>query len=356
MWEALYVLTSAGAVYSHFYAGFVLVAQCASLAAWREGRLPWRRLMACWGVIATLLLPLAVFVVATRHGNIDWLATAVPYVLSHLLGLLGTPVGMLGIAYVAVLLTMGWAASRVLRRSHGSRDRWPYALLVLWIAAPVVIPIVLSLMIKPVFDPRYAAVSIPAIALLGGAIVDQLPGRRVSLATLAAILVIEAAGTAIYFARFQKEDWRDATRTVLATARPGDVVVFYAPYVRRPYDYYADRARGAGADNPQILYPSASYAELRPAGGITLSLPEAVARAQQAARVWLIWSHAGSDTACRRTVDVTLRAAHHAVRGFTFQGIDVSLYSDRLRDADRADPVGSAMAPTTAIASLCPQA
>jgi hypothetical protein len=355
MWEVLYVLTSASAVYAHFYAGFVLVAQCASLAAWREGRLPWKRLMVCWGVITTLLLPLVVFVLATRHGNIDWLATAVPYVLSHLLALLGTPVGMVGIAYVAVLLAMAWAASLILRRGHGSRNRWSYALLVLWIAAPVVIPIVLSLIIKPVFDPRYAAVSIPAIALLGGAIVDQLPGRRASIATLAAILAIEAAGTSIYFARFQKEDWRDATRTVLAAARPGDVVVFYAPYVRRPYDYYADRAR-PGADNPQILYPSASYAELRPAGGITLSLPEAMARAQQATRVWLIWSHAGSDTACRHALDGTLRAAHHAVESFTFQGIDMSLYSDRSRDADRADPVGSAMAPTTAIASLCPQA
>lgn len=355
MWEVLYVLTSAGAVYAHFYAGFVLVAQCASLAAWREGRLPWRRLMACWGVIATLLLPIVVFVVATRHGNIDWLAAAVPYVLSHLLALLGTPVGMLGIAYIAVLLTMGWAASRVLRQSHGSRNQWSYALLALWIAAPIVIPIVLSLIIKPVFDPRYAAVSIPAIALLGGAVVDQLPGRRTAVAILAAILLIETAGTATYFARFQKEDWRDATRTVLAAARPGDVVIFYAPYVRRPYDYYADRT-GAATDEPQILYPSASYAELRPAGGITLSLPEAIARAQQATRVWLIWSHARSDSACRGRLDATLRAAHHAVEGFTFQGIDVSLYSDRLRDADRADPVGSAIAPTTAIARLCPQA
>jgi hypothetical protein len=306
-------------------------------------------------VIATLLLPLVAFVMATRHANIDWLAAAVPYALSHLLELLGTPVGVLGMVYVSVLLTLAWVAARVAPRRHGLQNRWAYALLVLWLAAPIVIPIVLSLIIKPVFDPRYAAVSIPAIAILGGAIVDQLPGRRSAVATLAAILVLEAAGTATYFARFRKEDWRDATRTVLTAARPGDVVIFYAPYVRRPYDYYAHRT-GVAAGAPPILYPSASYAELRPAGGITLSLPEAIARAQQATRVWLIWSHAGSDTACRGTLDATLRAAYRAVEDVAFQGIDVSLYRDRLRDTDRADPVSSATALARAVVSRCPQA
>ena len=69
---------------------------------------------------------------------------------------------------------------------------------------------------------------------------------------------------------------------MLAAAQPGDVALFYAPYVRRPFDYYATRS-GRFTEAPRVLYPSESYATFdftKPAG---LSLAEAIDLAQDSA-------------------------------------------------------------------------
>lgn len=322
-WSIAYVIGSAAAVYAHFYAALVLVAQYGSLVRRRTGTVPARRLIACAIGIGGLVMPLVVFVVGGQHANLAWLRGEIPYVLTHLGQWVRAPIAIVAVPYVVLLVALAWGAMRAARRGGG----WSYWLIGLWFAAPVTIPLVVSALFRPVFEFRYAAVAIPAVALAAGAVLAQVRGRRPAMLALLCVVLLEGTGDWIYFARVQKEDWRDATRAVLAAARPGDVAIFYAPYVRRPFDYYVRRIdRGVA---PRVLYPPASYA----AFGLTepgdLTLPEAIAEATTVgARTWLVVGHARTDSTCVRTVDRALRATHATTDTWRYPGVEVRLYSE----------------------------
>lgn len=328
LWSSLYVVASAGAVYAHLYAALVLVAQFLSVM-WLPGRaIPWRRLVVCAASVALLLVPMAAFLLGGRHTNLSWLASEIPYLIAH-----GLPHIIAG--YALTLVAVAWMGWRMLRSRKPGQDAWPYVLTLLWLGTPIILPLLITAVIKPVFDARYAAVSIPAIALLAGAFVVRvvsLLGRQRAIALAAAIAALELFGDWSYFARFEKEDWRGATQTVLASAAPGDVVAFYAPYVRRPYDYYVDRLDGA-ARAPTVLYPSKGYASLTPSDGGTMTLADAIARAEQRApRTWLVLGHAQPDTACQRVLESSLRETYRVVEERRFVGVEVWLFANRAAD------------------------
>lgn len=353
-WSAAYVITSAAAVYAHFYAAFVLLAQWASLVARSSARLPSRRLIACGICTGVLLLPLAAFVLRGRHGNLDWLAAEIPYAATHLAQSARSPLARLAAAYGTALLALAWLAERVLRRARRTSDGWPEILVSLWLVTPILLPLSISLFFKPVFDPRYAAVALPAIALLVGALMTNLSPHRARV-TLAAILVLEAVGDWAYFTRVHKEDWRDATRAVLASATPGDVLLFYAPYIRRPYDYYVDRSF-ASAPPPRVLYPPASYSRLASAQSGDLTLPDAVIQAERAApRTWLVLGHVWGDTTCLQALDASFRAVYGAREDRTFTGIVVRLYHERVPGAQPSGDGGNGETTRHVLTQQCSQ-
>jgi 4-amino-4-deoxy-L-arabinose transferase-like glycosyltransferase len=219
---------------------------------------------------------------------------------------------------------------------------------------PILIPLLVSVTVKPVLEPRYVTVSIPALALLGGAIASELAGVGRPLAMLGAMMAAQGYGDWAYFARVEKEDWRGATQAILAVAAPGDVAVFYAPYVRRPYDYYIDRF-GRPATAPLVLYPARSYSEFTPGDRAVLSLSEAIARASHAPRTWLVLSHAEPDAACRRELDAVLRSVYATVEDHEFARVDVRLYSNRGRDVRPPGDTGTAIARPMGPIVQCPQ-
>jgi mannosyltransferase len=358
-WSAGYVITSACAVYAHFYAAFVLLAQATALLRRPSHRTAWIRLIVCGCAVALLLIPLGLFLLHGQHTNIDWLASGIPADVSRLMRFFTTPLGLVTlVAGITAVIGLVWAGVQVGRSQTTSRYRWSYLLVILWLVTPIAIPLLVSITLKPVLEPRYAAVAIPALALLAGAIATQIRGARRSLVLLGVILTVEAFGDWAYFARFQKEDWRGVTRMLVAAAQPGDVVVFYAPYVRRPYDYYFDRF-GRPARAPRVLYPPASYSGFDGGDQSNLSLSEAVARARRSApRTWLVLSHAEPDSACRAALDAALRASYRTVALRTFPGIDVRLYSAAV-DASVASVIGGAPEssdPTSrVVATECPQ-
>ena len=351
LWSVLYVLTSAGAVYSHLYTVFVLLAQATSLLWWRRHSMPWRRLALCGFATTLLLVPMAAFLLRGSHNNINWIATEVPYAIVHVFF-------SVIVAYATIIVALALRGRRMLSSADAGQDGWPYILALLWLGTPIILPLIVSVMAKPVFDPRYASVGIPAIALLAGAFVSQAPGGwggHRAIAIVAFIAALELFGDWTYFAHLDKEDWRGATQSVLAAAAPGDVMAFYAPYVRRPYDYYVERDRGS-MRAPLVLYPSKGYATLTPGDSETLTLSEAIVRAERTApRTWLVLSHSRPDSACRRALDASLRATYRTVEERRFVGVEVWLYANRsgdTRDGSRFDET----APTAAaIAHQCTQ-
>jgi mannosyltransferase len=357
VWWVLYVAASALAVYTHLYASFVLLAQWLSLAV-RPRSVPWRALIASGAALAVLLLPMAVFLLSGPHGNIDWIRGSWGHladVWNSVRQVLGRGGAIAACGYLAVCVALLWVVAGMTRRAATPADRWVYLVPLLWFITPIAIPLAVSLTIKPVLDPRYATICAPAVAILAAAVVGRPGAWRVRL--LALLVAAEMFGDWAYFARLRKEDWRGVTRTMVAESLPGDVAIFYAPYIRRPFDYYVSRRAsddpeaGSASRRVRAIYPSARYSDFTLDTIVPVTLAGALDTARGAPRAWLVLSHVlRTDSACAAALDAALRPALHPVRDLRFAGaVEVRLYARTRGVVDSGRTV-----PAT-ITRACPQ-
>jgi hypothetical protein len=112
---------------------------------------------------------------------------------------------------------------------------WGARLALSWLIVPVVLMLLWSLVGQPLFTPRNALVSLPAVALLLGWLLAQ---SRLGWVVLAAVLALRVAALAPSYGT-SPEDWRAATAYVTASLRPGDCLAFYPLDARMPFAYYA---------------------------------------------------------------------------------------------------------------------
>jgi mannosyltransferase len=358
-WWVLYVIASALAVYTHLYASFVLLAQWLSLAV-RPRTVPWRALLASGVALAVLLTPMAMFLLSGPHGNIDWIRGSYGHfrdVWNSVRQVLGRGGALAACGYLVVCLALLGVGVVQMRRADTPHARWSYLLPFLWFVTPIAIPLAVSLTIKPVLDPRYATICAPAVALLAAAVAGQPGAWRMRL--LAVLVAAELFGDWAYFERLRKENWRGVARTMVAESLPGDVAIFYAPYVRRPFDYYVSRVDVSQVAAPlnasqriAELYPSARYSDFTLDTVVPLSLAGAVDSARRAPRTWLVLSHMlRSDSACVAALEAGMRPALRQVRTLRFAGgVEVRVYARRpglSMDSLRAAP--------TSLGGACPQ-
>jgi len=94
--------------------------------------------------------------------------------------------------------------------------------------------------VHPIFLARYLIFSLPAMILLAAAGMMTMTRMRLGL-----ILVIALCAMSVptIFRDYHKprEDWRSASKSILASAQAGDAVVFFPFYTRIMLDYYHDR-------------------------------------------------------------------------------------------------------------------
>lgn len=228
----LYVVASTLMVYDHFFGVFVLAAHVVSaLTAFRR-QLPWTMLSLCYAAIALLLAPLAIE--AHRQGTapIAW----VPPLSAAALGDFFITVTGGGLALLAHA-SAGTYAVLSSRSSTASPSRASAVTLVLiWISVPVLACAFFSLVVRPIFVPRYLVTVAPMLAILAAAGLDRLSSRpalygALALFALASLFGIRAAYNA------PKEDWRGAAALIAARARPGDVVECTPAYAAIPLQH-----------------------------------------------------------------------------------------------------------------------
>jgi mannosyltransferase len=308
-----YALTAALAVYSHFFAAFVVVAQWVSLCWLPTRAVPRRWVTPALLALAGLLVPLAAVLL---HRDVAHMARAYPraelsyipgvfYALSGSYGRLRYP-SATGIALM--LLYAALCAAAILKAARAgafrapSLDRWRYGFPLTWLLLPVPLAYGLSLY-KTAFLIFYFIVCLPAAVLLaavGAAVLRPTPLRA---AALAAVLLLGIHETSVYYMNRQdREDFRDATATLLALAHPGDALLFYAPYGRDGFEYYRDRS------------PHAAYVV------ILGHWQDAVPRYP---RVWL-FVNSGYDV---RAIEGALAQQYPVSRTWTYPGIQLVLYS-----------------------------
>jgi mannosyltransferase len=221
MW-ALYVLATAAVFYSNLASGAMLVLAQAvhALAVEPRARRPWAASLAA---LAVLLVPLAVLTALerTKRDPLYWLTapSAQDLVLSLRTIAGGAPALVL---IAAALAAVAWSA----RRDPGRWRRFlhsPWATLTAWAAVPLLGLWTVSQAV-PVFQPRYAIASLPAVCLLAGAAADRLP-RPLGIALVAALLALGVRGVVVDGGGDDTAEWAAATRALDAARAPGDPLI-----------------------------------------------------------------------------------------------------------------------------------
>jgi mannosyltransferase len=268
-----YVLLTALAVYASFVAVVAVPAQLVALA-WR--RRAWRRVASALGVCVACWVPLAVLAASRGSDQLFWIPHPSLKVEKQVILAL-TSAGFepnfrptwvaAPLAIVTVLILLVALVRRPL--PFGAR------LGLAWLVVPVGLMWLWSLIGQPLFTPRNALVSLPAVALLLGWVLAR---ARIGWLVLAVVLALRVVALAPSYGT-SPENWRAATAYVTASGRPGDCLAFYPLDARMPFAYYSGQ-------------PVKPYIERYD----TPSLPA------DCRRVWLVASHQGlpSGTASSR--------------------------------------------------------
>ena len=241
-----YVAVSVLAVYAHFFAALVLLAHAAAcVILWRHEILrgEWLRAAAA---IVVLCIPLVISSLQAGVGGIAWISAPTPRTIAIVVNALAGGNGFLTI----VLLACGAIA---LATAAHRRQSTAHLFVAIWLVLPIVVAYAVSLR-HPVFERHYLIICLPPLLLLAASVVASV--GKITGTAIAAILVAALAFQLPAFHEREKgRDFRGASKHVLRSARPGDAIVFFPHYARRPYDYYARRA--TGGFNP-VLAPKDS--------------------------------------------------------------------------------------------------
>lgn len=238
----VYVVLSAAAVYSHFFAVLVILAQLASLLALRQDSIPWKHLLAALALLTVLLLPFLAFMVL--HGSathVSWVQALNAQQLLWLLYSLTLSKGR-SLLYLVLWAFAMWTAFR----TTSSDARWPFVFTFSWLLVPVGITIVASLH-QPLVVERFLSICIPASVLLAGAALVRIATASKSLAIgLAALLVLYSVSGIRFYERHPEfaEGWRESSRYILSRVQPTDAVIADG-MTGLTFDYYRDRHPGA---------------------------------------------------------------------------------------------------------------
>jgi hypothetical protein len=303
-----YVTASALMLYTHVYAIFVIAAQHVLMAAALARAEPGTRarMAARWAVAqaATVVLFLpwlpVLFDQAARVNAGFWIpepdaATLVWTFVKY------------GGSWPLAAVLCGLAALGVRRLWTEASGRPTLELLLVWFAAPILLPLAASYAVEPIYLPKYAiAASIPLVMLAakGAAGFGRANARA---AALAGVAVLSVAPLDRFYNAIQKDAWRTAVAELERDARPGDLVLLNQGFGRLPFEYYRRRtdlmARPFPAQDARLL-----------AGRLEDLLGCLV---QGRRRVWLVLSHqdATSGSIVRRLEDLYDMAAYRRERG-----------------------------------------
>ncbi|MGH2755215.1 MAG: glycosyltransferase family 39 protein [Actinomycetota bacterium] len=256
-----------------------------------------------WDWIPELTFRSAVGQLGTLLGGGDpWLAARV--------ALLALPATTLGVA--------------ALRRRGPSFETWRYVFLFSWLLLPLVTGIVISLVYRPVFVPRYFIGILPALTLLLVVSVGALRPRWLSFLGVLILIGLALFGVVKWEDADQRQDWRSVTHHVLSRTHLGDGILFSDREGAHSFSYYVEQ-QDAWTSAPEFVYPPISWATRADASRIT-SAREALRMASRELpanqRVWQVWSPDSLRTEVRDYLD----SRYRWVRGWRFSGIEVALY------------------------------
>jgi mannosyltransferase len=326
-----HILTSSLAVYAHFFAALLILAQYLSLRFIDVTKIP-EQTRKNWRWIGLGILPVAIFVVSTGAGPLSWIPPP------SLRGLWVFAIFLTGnegplLVTVSVIACVAAVLPVFLKKPTLwlSWDSWRYWFLVLWLVFPVLITVAISFA-RPLFLARYFVLCLPALNLLVAAGLARLRWFWLLTPALLVFVVLSLRGTVSYYERdfdLRRDNWPDASQYLLSNARPGDAIVFDIAMGRMPYEYYRSLLN-PGSAGPAVLYPNhgsrmtymdfvgkPDYAQLKRS-------------ISQYPRIWLVLSYVESPSGLdpnASSLVALLRTAYPGYTEYHFTGVDICLFA-----------------------------
>ena len=233
LWTILCIL----AFYSHYFSALVPVAQACSLFFRKKP--PWKPTIVGGLVILVTAIPGLTYIFRAAPENLHfiWMPQASPRELWHL----GMFYGGSGVkVFLALILWIAGLVAIARTRGRDSESFWRGMLIVSWAVLPAAITAAVSLR-HPIFMQRYLIFSLPATMLLAAMGMAALRKMHVGVVLVVALCAMSIP-TIVKDYHKPREDWRSASSAILASALPGDAVVFFPFYTRIMLDYYSGRA------------------------------------------------------------------------------------------------------------------
>jgi mannosyltransferase len=324
-----YVIATSLAVYTHLFAVLVFAAQLASLVTLAPRKVPWRQLLACVASIGLLCVPFAIFFLRNDSERVSWIQRPTPSDVYHLFGAFAG--GKRGIILLYLMACLAAVVFSFLKRRDPLRPYagWHIGFLLSWLLVPIVASLVMSLR-TPIFLDRYLLVSLPAFLLLAAVGVSQIQPRWAFAGAVIILTMLMARSVYRFSTTQHKEDWRGATKYLLANGSPRDALIFFHGAGRNAFGYYSERDGNPGGAGKTLYFDGDS--ELSPSvyGHLREVYP----------RVWFIESHAASPALMRqvRSLQESLAIQYSEVSERRFLGVDVFQYSEAI-SVDRQEAV-----------------
>jgi mannosyltransferase len=288
------------ATYASFVAVLVVPAQLAALCA-RSRRARLRPFLLAVVAYAVLCTPLIVLAAQRGSGQLFWVPRPTREIEQQVLESLtsaGLQPSFHATATTTVLMALTTIALLVIavgfaRAHRRGQSAWGGAVILTWLAVPVTLSFLYSLVAQPIFLARNLLMSVPAVALVlaAGLGSPRLP-RRTALGLLAVALLLRGAQVIPSYGS-SPEPWQQASAMVLKEARPGDCIAFYPLDGRMAFQYYFARSRDGHA--PSEILPIAPWysTQIFVERYYVLSPAQIAYRGRGCRRLWFVTSHEG---------------------------------------------------------------
>jgi len=253
-----YVLFSAAALLTHYYAGFVIFGQAAYFAVKRfrepDQMIRYVFCLVCVGLIFLAWTPMLGLQLDRGQPAREFLPVRAELFITAVFFLIGgsewglpqlpltfigpesphyIPIALLMLAPPLILFAFGLFAKQ-------PEDR-PFGLARVLLILPLLAVVLLALKM-PLFRPKYLLPLLPFFLVVLSAGLFRLASRNRAAAILLAVYTcMLALGSVVRVYsndRFFREDWRSAAQWVQSRERPGDAVLVYNPYSVSAWTHY----------------------------------------------------------------------------------------------------------------------
>lgn len=302
-----YILTSCLLMHTHVYGLFVIAAEnIFFLTLFFSSRELFKRVFWRWLLSKIVLFLLFVpwltvlvrQVLRVQKGfwippptwnelKLTWITIAGSYKLTYLL----VPLAIIPILLLLRRLSLNSAyfvnAEAESNRRVPFTNRQRILFLLIWLAAVILLPFVLSHFVTPIFLLKYTIPASPAFLMLAARGILSLRPLPLRTFAFALFLILALTNMRDYYSAIKKDVWRDSVAFFNQKARAGDLVLFTEPAAHMPFDYYLRRTDIAEKPFPEYNNRLGRYDELRSDNVSELLKPIVEGRE----RVWIVLSH-----------------------------------------------------------------